>query len=321
MRSRRRWTAGVTTVAGLAILAGAAVTVVAWRPELPDPVASHWGPGGVVNGYSSVDAVLRIMLIGGSVLVLGFGAMTGWLGHAALTRRVGAGATIWSALFVSTLTVGSLDLQRGLSDAGEAGSIDRVVLFAFVGALVAAIVVAVLVPGDPHQPTASPVDGSAPRVALAPGQPVSWTGTAASPAAIVTGLVVAAALLALTLLAQVWVLLAVAAVVFVLIAAMSSAVVQVDDRGVTVRSPVGWPRTRVPLDEVVRADVIEVRPVRDFGGWGWRVGRHGRVGIALRRGEALLVERTGGRSLAVTVDGAAQAAGLVNALADRARRP
>jgi hypothetical protein len=40
----------------------------------------------------------------------------------------------------------------------------------------------------------------------------------------------------------------------------------------------------------------------------------------LRSGEALLVERTGGRSVAVTVDGAATAAGLLNALADHARR-
>jgi hypothetical protein len=60
--------------------------------------------------------------------------------------------------------------------------------------------------------------------------------------------------------------------------------------------------------------------MRDFGGWGWRVGRGGRVGVVTRKGEGLLVERTGGRSIVVTVDGAAGAAGLLNALADRERR-
>ena len=71
--------------------------------------------------------------------------------------------------------------------------------------------------------------------------------------------------------------------------------------------------------ELVRADVRDVRPFREFGGWGWRVGRGGRVGVVLRAGESLLVERTGGRSVVVTVDGARAAAGLVNSLADRSR--
>jgi hypothetical protein len=118
---------------------------------------------------------------------------------------------------------------------------------------------------------------------------------------------------------RLWGLLIVVLLVFALVAAMSSAVVSVDDDGVTIRSPLGWPRIRIPLDEVVRADVTEVRPLRDFGGWGWRVGWHGRVGVVLRRGESLLIERTGGRSVVVTVDDAPTAAGTINALADRVR--
>jgi hypothetical protein len=39
----------------------------------------------------------------------------------------------------------------------------------------------------------------------------------------------------------------------------------------------------------------------------------------LRGGESLLIERTGGRSDVVTVDGAFIAAGTLNALADQAR--
>ncbi len=318
-RRRRRLSAGWTTLAGLAVLVGAALTARSWRADLPDPVASHWGPDGTANGFSTLDATVGAMLGGGSLLVLGFGAITLWLGHSALTRRIGSAATIWSALFFSILTLGSLNVQRGLTDARDAGDIGGVLLLALVGSLVAAFIVGASVPGDIRQPTAEPVDSTAPRVALPVGEHATWTGATASRAAILLGLAAAALVLALVLLTDMWVLLVVVVLLFGLIASMSSAVVRVDGDGVTIHSPLGWPRTRVPLDEIVRADVAEVRPLRDFGGWGWRVGRGGRVGVALRRGEALLIERTGGRSLVVTVDGAAIAAGVVNALADRAR--
>jgi hypothetical protein len=97
-------------------------------------------------------------------------------------------------------------------------------------------------------------------------------------------------------------------------------VIRVDGTGLTIRSAIGWPRIRVPLNEVLRADVTQVRPLRDYGGWGLRVGRGGRIGVVLRSGDALLVQRTGGRSIAVSLDGAYTAAGLLNALADHARR-
>ena len=57
----------------------------------------------------------------------------------------------------------------------------------------------------------------------------------------------------------------------------------------------------------------------EFGGWGYRVGRGGRVGVVLRTGEALQVQRTGGRAFVVTVDDAATGAALLNTLAARSR--
>jgi hypothetical protein len=318
-RSIRRRTAGWTALAGLAILAGAALIALSWRPELPDPVASHWGADGKVNGLSSLGAVIAVMLGGGLLLVLGFGAITLWLGQSALTRRIGAATTIWSALFVAILTLGSLSGQRGLADAKDAAGIDNVLVLAFAGPLVAAIIVGWLVPGDPAQPTSVRIDSDAPRAVLPVSAAATWSGTAFSPGAVWLGLGAAALVIAVAALTQLWAFVVVAVLLFALIAAMSSVVVRVDGGGITIRSSLGWPRTRVPLDEVRRADVIDVSPLRDFGGWGWRVGRKGRVGIALRRGESLLVERTGGRSVVVTVDGSAMAAGLVNSLADRAR--
>jgi hypothetical protein len=314
---RRRATAGITVLAGLAVLAGAALLVRSWIDELPDPVASHWGADGRPNGFSSVEGLIGYVLGLGTLLVLGFGAVTLGLGHTALIRRIGAAATVWSALFVSIITAGSLAVQRGVADARDAGDIGGVMAWAAVVSVTVAIIVSVAVPGDPRQPTRAPIDPSAPRAPL--GQPAVWRGHAESRAAVLIGLAVCGLMVAAALWTRLWPLLIVAVVVFALVASMSVAVVRVDGHAVTIGSPLGWPRTRVPLDEVVRAGVIDVRPLRDFGGWGWRVGRGGRVGIVLRAGESLLVERTGGRSIAVTVDGAETAAGLVNTLADRDR--
>jgi hypothetical protein len=318
-RRRRYGTAAATVMVGAALLGAAALLANSWRGQLPDPVASHWGTNGP-NGYSTLDALIGLLLVTGLVLVLGFGAITLTLGHTAATRRIGAAGTIWSALFLSIITAGSLFGQRGIQDARDAPGIGGVLLVAFIGSFVSAVLAAVVVPGDPPQPTATPVDSTAPRAVLVEGEGTVWSGAADSRGALVVGLVAVALIVMLAVVTDLWALIAVAIAVFALIATMSVVTVRVDQAGLTVSAPTRWPRIRVPLNELVRADTVEVRPMRDFGGWGWRVGRGGRLGIVLRGGEALLVERTGGRSIVVTVDGAGVAAGTLNALADRARR-
>jgi hypothetical protein len=223
-------------------------------------------------------------------------------------------------MFLSLLTLGTLYIQRGLADARDVGGVGGVLLVAIVGSLLPSVTVGMLVPGDPRLPTSDTVAADAPRAKLVAGERTTWIAPAVAGPAIGIGLFAVVVLLALVVVTGVWALLIVVGLVGILIASMFRWVVRVDSTGLTIRSALGWPRVRVPLDEVVRADVIEVRPLRDFGGWGLRVGRGGRVGVVLRSGEAVLVERTGGRSVAVTVDGAATAAGVLNALADRARQ-
>jgi Domain of unknown function (DUF1648) len=316
---RRRATAGVTALVGLAVLGAAALVVNSWRGQLPEPVASHWGADGRPNGFSSVNTAIGVMLVIGGVLVLGFAAIALGLGQSALTRRIGAAGAIWSALFLSIVSAGSLYGQRGLADARNAPDVSGVLLVALGASLAAAVVVAFLVPGDPAQPTAEPVDRTAPRVPLTAGVDTVWSGVAESRVALLCGVGAAALVLAIAVWTRLWILIAVAVVVFAVVASMSIVTVRIDRTGVVIRSPLGWPRTRLPLTEVVRADTLGVRPLRDFGGWGWRVGRRGRVGVVLRGGESLLIERTGDRSTVVTVDGALAAAGTLNALADEAR--
>jgi hypothetical protein len=97
-------------------------------------------------------------------------------------------------------------------------------------------------------------------------------------------------------------------------------IVTVNRDGLTVRSAIGKPRFRVPLEEVIKAEVVAVRPMREFGGFGIRGDGHGRVGVVIRTGEMLQVHRTGDRIFVVTVDDAATGAALLNTLAGRARR-
>ena len=55
------------------------------------------------------------------------------------------------------------------------------------------------------------------------------------------------------------------------------------------------------------------------GGWGWRTGVGGTIGIVMRKGEGIEVVHSGGKRLVVTVDDAETAAALLNTMADRAR--
>lgn len=316
---RTRRTAVAVTAVGLLVVAVAALISWSWRGDLPERVATHWNVNGTPDSFASFPAALALTTGLGVAMVAGFGALTAFLGQSALNRRVSAGATVWAGLFVAVLQLGTFAVQRGLTDARDAGSVDVVIVGALVGALIPAVLVALLVPGDPPQPAAVPVADDAPRVPLGTAERASWIGRVDGGPGIGIGVGVTVLLVVLAVLGGMWVMLVVPVLLAALMAAMLSFVVRVDADGLTVRSALGWPRTRVPVDEVLRADVVPVNPLRQFGGWGWRVGRGGRVGIVLRKGEGLLVERTGGRSIVVTVDDAATAAALLNTLADRNR--
>ncbi|MET8265347.1 DUF1648 domain-containing protein [Micromonospora arida] len=319
-RQRMRLVGLAVTTCGLAILALAAAVALSWRGDLPDPVATHWGAQGSPDGSMSLGAFLWAGFGSGALLVLGFGAVTTLWGQSAASRRIGAGTTIWLALFLALLQLGTLHVQLGLADAREAGGIGGALTLGTVASLVPAVLVGLLLPGDPPQPADAPVSPEASRVPLAPNERAVWIGHTGAGPGIALGAVAIVVLVALAVVSGVWGLLIVAALLVGVFVAMFAFTVRVDETGLLVRSSAGWPRTHVPLDEVLRASVVQVHPLREFGGWGWRVGRGGRVGIVLRAGEGLLVERTGGRSIVVTVADAGTAAALLNTLADRHRR-
>ncbi|BAK64999.1 hypothetical protein SLG_03240 [Sphingobium sp. SYK-6] len=74
-------------------------------------------------------------------------------------------------------------------------------------------------------------------------------------------------------------------------------VTRVDETEIEFGFPAGL-RRRVPLTDIAQVEAVAYRPLRDFGGWGLRVGREGRmysargnraVKIVLRNGKVLFI--------------------------------
>lgn len=304
----------------LVILAGAAALAWSWKDALPDPVATHWGSDGV-DGFSSLAGALAGATgIGAGVVVL-LWALSWCAGSATSARRMLNATTTWVAALLAVVLLGSLHLQKGLTDASEVGGIGAVMAAAFAIATVVAAVVYVLTPSGQHAPGAVAVPDDATRLPLGEDERAVWFQRARGGPGIVVGFVAAAATAVSAAATGDWWMLLVTAGLVVLVAAMFSWVVRVDEAGLRVRSAIGVPRTTIPLAQVVLASATTVRCFAEFGGWGWRTARDGRTGILLRSGEALEVTRTDGSVFVVTVDDAETAASLLNTLADRVRPP
>ncbi|MWB97008.1 DUF1648 domain-containing protein [Agromyces seonyuensis] len=309
----------------------AAITIVALAvqfailPQLPDPVATHWGADGV-DGYGPVWVPLLLTAVVGFGLpaLIALACLPGLRrGDRGPTYRfMGANAASLSMLLGATTTIGLL-LQRGLDDAADTPGIGPWMLLAFALAILIGVLAWFLQPRQEH-PVAAPSTDTGP-LPLAPAERAVWIRSVsiARGASIVLGAVV---LLLVVLTAVTWVvadaavgwlLAGISAFLLALIATSLVFRVSVDEHGLSVVSVAGVPRFQVPLAEVEAVRVVPVNPMGEFGGWGLRWAP-GRFGVVLRTGPAIEVDRANGRQFVVTVDDAETGARLLQALADRA---
>ncbi len=313
---------GASTLLGLVpsalVLVVTALLATSWRDDLPDPVATHFGPDGA-DGFGSLGSTLAVLGAAFGALAVAFWLLAVLRGREATTRRLGVGLATGTSVFGSVLVGGSLAVQRGLADAAATPDIDPVVLLALGAGLLAGGLCAWAVPGDPPAPVTDPAPLDGPQVDLGAHERAAWTGSVRSPAALVLGGGTAVGLGTLVVLLRTPVLLVLLLALAALILTGAVVVVTVDARGLRARSAVGWPRFRVPLDEITGVDVVQVRPLRQYGGWGFRIALDGQVGYVVRTGEAIEVTRTNGRTFVVTVDDAATGAALLTTLTERAR--
>ncbi|WP_152193036.1 DUF1648 domain-containing protein [Georgenia satyanarayanai] len=317
---RRAWLLGVL----VPVLVTAAAWVVAARlvPRLPEEVAVHWGPSGVPDRTGSVAELVVPMAVISGLSLLVMAAFSVLTGRQAITRRLTLGLAVGMSALFAGMTLASVVVQVDVATAADAGSPDGWLVVSILVALALGTTAGALAGADPALPATGTVAEGAPTADLPEGHRAVWVRGVAGLGTTVTWVVVAAgvvAAVALWLLADTLLPLVVAVPLLALVLTMTTWQVQVDARGLTARGTFGWPRIHVPAGEVERADVTTVRPFAEFGGWGLRTSVGGTVGVVIRSGEAIAVERSGGRRIVVTVDDAASAAGLLNTYAARAR--
>jgi hypothetical protein len=292
---------------------------LAWLPELPSEIATHWNLAGDPDAFGPSWTMPLMLGVLGLALPAVFGTIlartVGQDGPTA-TQKLLAVASLFAVTLLSITVTASVAIQR--EGTGQA-QIGPTLLVAVATGLALAVVAWFVLPRAVEGRAAA--DPVAP-VPVAPGERVAWVGHArfepwvlallAGVVVLVTGAVAFAVAATGT-----W---PIAIVPFVIAAALlgtASWKVRVDSAGLTVRGTLGWPVYRVPLAQVESAGTTEVVPLGEFGGYGVRWGLGRRLGVITRGGEALEVKRRDGRAVIVTVDDAATAAGLLTTLAAR----
>ena len=299
-----------------ALLVAIVVPLVSLRAQLPDPLAVRWGAGARPSAHLAhrtlVAALAGTWLLAWACLLLGdrLAALRGPLRLALAAAVFGVGGFLLGfelAMIALNLHAPSWREAASLTPVPVLGELALAALLAQAGrALEAAR-------QPPEQPSAAAPTAS---VGLAPGQRAVWLGAASSPVLATIGVSLGLAVVAVALLVgggPVPVLLAAGVVLALVVVGLARVRVAVGPEAVRLSTgPWSLPATTVPLRDIARAEAIMVEPER-WGGWGYRrvPGRQA-VGIVLRRGPALRLTRTDGRTLVVTIDRAEEAAGLVN---------
>ena len=303
-----------------------AIVATTWLPELPDPVAIHWGSEGV-DGFGSAWIFILMPLLIVAVFTVATeislrdarrrGAMTS-------SEKLLVVARVFLSVLLTFGVLGSLAVQRGLSDAADAPNIAAPMIVGALGGVVLAAVAWFVLPQSvaPSFHNETEIE----PLELTPTVNVYWSRTARISGGIIVliGAVVLIAIGAAVVTAMntsSGLPIALGSAVFVVVLSIGSSFwrVRADRRGFAVRSALGWPRITIPPEDITDVRVVEINPTADFGGWGWRWAAGNRTGIILRAGEAIEVTRHNGKRLVVTVDDATTAARVVQTIALRAR--
>ncbi len=300
-------------VLGIGLLAPVLVIVtrLTWASTTPDRLPTHWNASGHVNGTATGATYFLWVLAGCLVLIAAVVVIV-------CQRRSPDAGRLLVALLVggcwqlAAIYVLSVTLSRHAVGAESVRLTWTGVLLPIAVPLAVGVLVWFLLPASsaPVQPLPQS------NLRLGPTERVTWISHAHS-----TGIRIAAAVVAAAGLVAAFFGAAPASVAFAvatLLAWTSEVTVRVDQDGLhTLWGPVGRPRRLIRLDEIARARAEFIQPMK-WGGWGYRISSRG-TAATVRTGPGIVVDRTGGSSYVVTVDGAAEGADLLNALLVRAR--
>ena len=296
------------------------VPYLAYRSDLPDRIASHFGISGRADG--SMTPVV-FLVVCGAMMAFGLGACV----TIALTRRrfqpmiapsvsaVGAFFASISAGILAITAIGQQGLERWQDATLSPGA-----LVAWIGgSIIVAGLAAWAASSLPFEDRAE-MDPPPAAMELVPGERVFWTATLSAKWPLVLGLAILPVGLVLLLITELWIGL-VTVGVSILMTFFGRIRVTADRSGLRVGYGLfGWPRTSVPLSRIAAARAIDIHPP-DWGGWGYRgsltVMR--RAAVVLRAGPGIRLDLHGGRVFAVTIDNPDKPARLLNAEVSRRR--
>lgn len=308
-----------------ALLAAAASVIgMLLTPDLPDSLAVHWGLDGSVDrvdGLGSYIGIVAGLVPGFIAAMVGFSYTALRAGTSQLFVRSVIGISIWFGVFVSLSMLLGVQTQRNVTDV-EALPVSSVVLPLVIGFVVATLAAALGALVAPKVPVSEQVGPEAPGMDLAPGEQAYWSSTARAPRGFIAVPIVSVVfIVAIFTVAgiPVW-LTAIMSLLLGSLFTMLTWHVAVDRRGLSVTGMLGFPRIRIPLEDVVSATAIDLNAFSEFGGWGVRVGRTGDWGVVVRSGDALRVQRKRGAPFVVTVDDAETGAWVLTGLVNRTRR-
>lgn len=321
----------------LALTGVLAVLLAVWLPRMPAEAAVHWDAAGTPDGFTS--PMLNAVMLPLVCLLLTSMYFLGGLQHLQARARGRAhSGQAWGAMdrllpaIVLGAVAGGVTLalmitvpQLGLASGTELPQNP------WVGAsmLMALPVTAVAYFVQPRF-TLSPqgANRAGEPIALADTERVAWFGEVPPSRAYFwfaigsMAALLAAGLLPLILgglnavyLGFIW---SCVLVIGFLLASSARVHVRIDERGLEMRSVMGWPRLRVPAADITDARVSETHPFAEFGGWGWRIATDGRVGIVMRAGPSLRVSRRTKKDIVITIDDTEAAAGVLAAVVSSA---
>ncbi|MGP3962579.1 hypothetical protein ACTWPT_41965 [Nonomuraea sp. 3N208] len=303
---------------GLFVLVAQILLPLTVRDRLPDPLATHWGPGARPDGSMPFTAYVAMVVLVWVVPWLGLLAAARAQSHRQ-GRMFWWGVLFGMGVFAFGMNVTTVLANLDAPDWGEARLPGWAVLAVVGAALATALAAGYLGRGAPDEP--APAGLRPPLLPLRAGQRTVWVGHVANgwlsliTAVAGAAIAVLAALFLAGIVPVVPALLVLAVLVLVLVLGVLTSSVSVragDDRVVIQFGPLGWPVRRIPLSKIESA-WAEVRHPSRVGGWGIR-GLPGSATIMLRGGECLVLGYRGGGQLAISIDDAARGASLINAL-------
>jgi len=305
-----------TVVLPAIAIIGALLLFASFQDRLPDQVATHWGVNGTADRFMAKES-LPVFFAGFSVIMGGlFSVMAFTVRRSMIGMRFLRAMPLALVSFILSLglTLTGIQLDGGDANTLPGWAIPLTLLIGVAGWLVAAWIAG---PDEAVPSTTAPGPAGAARVNLAEGSTAVWSGQ--TPVANVIP-VLASLLIVLALVLgwfAGWFILAILLPVAALLVGSSMYRITVGPNGLRVAGLLfGLPRIRVPLEQMAGAEPGTVN-AWSFGGWGLRMGANGESAVITRSGPALIVHRTDGAALRVSLDNPEEVAAVLTTLMDR----